>query len=49
MIERLTVATAGQPGSYAAGIESVIVEIKNTDAKDQRDGENLTGQAERKK
>lgn len=47
VIERLTGATAGRPGSYAAGIESVIVELKNADATDQRDDENLTRQAGR--
>ncbi|WP_258036432.1 hypothetical protein [Pseudomonas putida] len=45
---RLTGATAGRPGSYAAGIDSVIVELKNADATDQRDDENLTRQAGRK-
>lgn len=48
VIERLTGATAGRPGSYAAGIESVIVELKNADATDQRDDENLTRQVGRK-
>lgn len=48
VIERLAGATAGRPGSYAAGIESVIVELKNAGAKDQRYDENLTDQAERK-
>lgn len=48
VIKRLIGATAGRPGSYAAGIESVIVELKNADATDQHDDENLTRQAGRK-
>lgn len=44
VIERLNGAAAGRPGSYAAGIESVVVELKNADAADLRDDENLTGQ-----
>ncbi|POF88185.1 hypothetical protein [Pseudomonas putida] len=48
VVERLTGATAGRPGSYAAGIDSVIVELKNADATDQREDENLTRQAGRK-
>lgn len=39
VVERLTGATAGRPGSYAAGIDSVIVELKNADATDQREDE----------
>lgn len=39
VVERLTGATAGRPGSYAAGIDSVIVELKNADATDQREEE----------
>jgi len=31
VIERLTGAAMGRPGSYAAGIESVINELKNAD------------------
>lgn len=48
VIERLNGAAAGRPGSYAAGIESVVVELKNADAADLRDDENLTGQCGRK-
>lgn len=48
VVERLIGATAGRPGSYAAGIDSVIVELKNADATDQHDDENLTDQAGRK-
>ncbi|WP_223625119.1 hypothetical protein [Pseudomonas monteilii] len=44
VIERLTGATAGRPSSYAAGIEAVIVELRNADAIDQREDENLTRQ-----
>ncbi|RYY67208.1 MAG: hypothetical protein EOO12_01895 [Chitinophagaceae bacterium] len=47
VVERLTGATVGRPGSYAAGIDSVIVELKNADATDQREDENLTRQAGR--
>ncbi|WP_313296813.1 hypothetical protein [Pseudomonas sp.] len=48
VIDRLIGAATGRPGSYAAGIESVIVELKNADATDQHDDENLTRQAGRK-
>lgn len=48
VVERLSGATAGRPGSYAAGIDSVIVELKNADTTDQYDDENLTRQAGRK-
>ncbi len=43
--ERLAGATAGRPGSYVAGIESVINELKTTDVTDQRDNQNLARQA----
>ncbi|MBS6040206.1 hypothetical protein [Pseudomonas sp.] len=42
--ERLVGATAGRPGSYVAGIESVINELKTTDVTDQRDNQNLARQ-----
>ena len=45
VIERLAGATAGRPGSYVAGIESVINELKTTDVTDQRDNQNLARQA----
>lgn len=48
VVERLTGAAAGRPGSYAAGIKSVIAELRNADATDQCDDENLTRQAGRK-
>lgn len=48
VIERLTGATAGRPASYAAGIESVVVELRNADATDTREDENLTRQVGRK-
>lgn len=48
VIERLTGAAAGRPGSYAAGIESVVDELKNADATGQAEEENLTRQAGRK-
>lgn len=44
VIERLTGAATGRPSSYAAGIESVIVELRNADAADQREDDNLTRQ-----
>lgn len=48
VIERLTGAAAGRPGSYAAGIESVVDELKSADATGQAEEENLTRQAGRK-
>jgi len=45
VVERLAGATAGRPGSYVAGIESVINELKTTDVTDQRDNQNLARQA----
>lgn len=44
VIERLTGAATGRPGSYAAGIESVVDELKGTDATGQSEEENLTHQ-----
>ncbi|WP_445673840.1 hypothetical protein ACUDA6_07235 [Pseudomonas ceruminis] len=48
VIERLIGAAAGRPGSYAAGIESVVDELKRADATGQAEDENLTSQAGRK-
>ncbi|MDD2109257.1 hypothetical protein [Pseudomonas asiatica] len=48
VIERLTGAAAGRPGSYAAGIDSVVDELKGADATGQAEKENLTRQAGRK-
>lgn len=44
VIERLTGAAVGRPGSYVAGIKSVIVELQATDATGQRESKNLTHQ-----
>lgn len=46
--ERLTGAATGRPGSYAAGIESVVNELRSADATGQAEEENLTRQAGRK-
>lgn len=48
VIERLAGAAAGRPGSYAAGIESVVNELKGADATGQAEEENLTHQVGRK-
>ncbi|SPO68146.1 hypothetical protein [Pseudomonas sp. JV241A] len=48
VIERLTGAAVDRPGSYVAGIKSVIAELQATDATGWREGENLTCQAGRK-
>lgn len=48
VVERLSGATIGRPGSYVAGIESVINELKATDVTDQRDNQNLACQIGRK-
>ena len=48
VVERLAGATVGRPGSYMAGIESVITELKVTDVTGQRDNQNLTRQVGRK-
>ncbi|MFZ5938739.1 hypothetical protein BGP84_06515 [Pseudomonas putida] len=48
VVERLTGATEGRPGSYAAGIQSVVDELKNADATGQAEEENLTSQVGRK-
>ncbi|UTL92431.1 hypothetical protein [Pseudomonas fluorescens] len=48
VIERLAGAAAGRPGSYAAGIESVVDELKSADATGQAEEENLTRQVGRK-
>lgn len=47
VIERLSGAAAGRPGSYAAGIECVVDELKRADATAQAEEENLTHQAGR--
>lgn len=46
VIERLAGAAVDRPGSYAAGIQSVIKELQETDVTDQCEGGNLTHQAE---
>lgn len=48
VVERLAGATAGRPGSYVTGIESVINELKTTDVTDQRDNQNLARQVRSK-
>lgn len=48
VVERLAGATVGRPGSYMAGIESVINELKATDVTDKRDNQNLARQVGRK-
>lgn len=45
VIERLIGAATGRPGSYAAGIESVIAELEGAATTDQREKQNLTSQA----
>lgn len=46
VIERLAGAAVDRPASYAAGIQSVIKDLLETDVTDQRDGGNLTHQVE---
>lgn len=46
VVERLSGAMVDRPGSYVAGIESVIAELESADATDQRDNQNLTHQVE---
>lgn len=48
VIERLTGAAVDRPGSYAAGIKSVITELQEADMTDRRDSQNLTHQVGRK-
>jgi hypothetical protein len=48
VIERLTGAAVDRPGSYAAGIKSVITELQEADVTDRRDSQNLTHQVGRK-
>lgn len=48
VIERLAGAAIDRPGSYAAGIKSVITELQGADAIDLRDGHSLTHQVGRK-
>ncbi|MEZ1436406.1 hypothetical protein QVM41_08925 [Pseudomonas shirazica] len=48
VVERLSGATVGRPGSYMAGIESVVNELKATVVTDQRDNQNLARQVGRK-
>nr|WP_236165732.1 hypothetical protein [Pseudomonas fulva] len=48
VIERLIGAATGRPGSYVAGIESVVHELKGADATGQAEDENLTDQVGRK-
>lgn len=49
VIERLTGAAAGRPGSYAAGIQSVIAELVSADATDTCVDEGLTNQGGRQR
>lgn len=42
VIERLTGAAVDRPGSYVAGIKSVITELQATVVTGPRDGQNLT-------
>ncbi|USS54888.1 hypothetical protein [Pseudomonas kermanshahensis] len=44
VVERLAGATAGRPGSYVAGINSVITELEAADVTASRDNQNLTRQ-----
>lgn len=44
VVERLAGATEGRPGSYVAGIQSVITELKSADVTGQRDNQNMTRQ-----
>ncbi|RNF67744.1 hypothetical protein [Pseudomonas putida] len=46
VVERLADATAGRPGSYVAGINSVIAELEAADVTGRRDNQNLTRQEE---
>ena len=48
VIERLAGAAVDRPGSYAAGIKSVITELQESDMTDRRDSQNLTHQVGRK-
>lgn len=48
VIERLAGAAVGRPGSYVAGIQSVIDELKAAVATGDAENENLTSQAGRK-
>lgn len=48
VVERLTGATAGRPGSYVAGVNSVITELESTEATGRRDNQKPTSQAGRK-
>ncbi|OUM30963.1 hypothetical protein B8W72_16300 [Pseudomonas putida] len=44
VVERLTGSIVGRPGSYVAGVQSVITELKSAAATGQRDSQNLTRQ-----
>ncbi|MFV7464293.1 hypothetical protein [Pseudomonas shirazica] len=48
VVERLAGATAGRPGSYVAGVNSVITELESTEATGRRDNQKPTSQAGRK-
>lgn len=48
VIERLAGAAVDRPGSYVAGIMSVVTELQAAYAADPRDGQNLTRQVGRK-
>lgn len=47
VIDRLSGATVGRPGSYVAGIKSVITELAGADATDLCNSQNLTHQVGR--
>lgn len=47
VIDRLARAAAGRPGSYVAGIQSVITELKETDLTGQHEDRSLNSQAGR--
>ena len=46
VVERLAGATTGRPGSYAAGVESVITELQAADVTGRRDNQELARQVE---
>ncbi|MBA6145566.1 hypothetical protein H4B97_24365 [Pseudomonas juntendi] len=48
VVQRLAGATEGRPGSYVAGVNSVIIELEMADATDPRENQNLTRQVGRK-
>ncbi|WP_256239179.1 hypothetical protein [Pseudomonas sp. NBRC 111125] len=48
VIERLIGAATGRPGSYAAGIESVVAVLESAAVTDQRENQNRASQVGRK-